>query len=69
MPVLLPIIALAAALFGCTGPFYSIEGATLGKANERAARYCHEREAQARLHGVERQDGQAVEIYRCVPPP
>ena len=68
MPRLLLIAALALALFACAGPTYSIEGATLGKANERAARYCHEREAQARLHGIERQDGQAIEIYRCIPP-
>jgi hypothetical protein len=68
MPRILLIVPLAAALFGCTGPSYSIEGATLGKANQRAARYCAEREAQARLHGIERQNGHAVEVYRCVPP-
>jgi hypothetical protein len=61
------LITAAAGLGACTGPTYSFEGPTLWLANERAARYCDEREAAARLEDIRVEGGAAVEFYHCIP--
>ena len=63
----LPFLLALAAVSGCgTGSTYTIEAADLRNANERAARYCQQQDATARLEGVEQQADHAIQIYRCV---
>jgi hypothetical protein len=61
------LLLVVTSLGACTGPTYSYEGATLSLANERAARYCSEQEATARLEDIRPEGGGAVEFYRCLP--
>jgi hypothetical protein len=61
-------LALAAALGACDGDTYTFAGVTPADAGTRAVRYCGAQGAEARFQGVERADGDTVEIYRCVPP-
>ncbi len=68
MPRLWLSLALVATLIGCAGSTYTIEAANVEQANERAARYCNEREATARLEQVKRQGDRSIQVYRCVPP-
>jgi hypothetical protein len=61
------LLAATFALAACTSRTYTIEAATPSEGSERAARYCYLQDATARLEGIERRDGKAVEVYRCVP--
>ena len=63
VPLLLALAGVSACAAGST---YTIEATDLRKANERAARYCQQQDATARLEGVERQADRAIQIYRCV---
>jgi hypothetical protein len=63
----LPFLLALAALGGCAqASTFTIAEADMRNANERAARYCHEQEAIARLDRVEQQPDRVVEIYRCI---
>ncbi len=63
----LPFLLTLATVSACAArSTYTIEAADLGNANERAARYCQQQDATARLEGVERQADRAIQIYRCV---
>ncbi len=66
MPRLWLPLSLAAILMGCAGSTYSIEAENLAQANERAARYCGEQQAIARLEEVRRQGDRNIQVYRCV---
>jgi hypothetical protein len=61
------MLLAATALGACAGATYSFDGPTIGLANERAARYCGEQDAIARLEDIRPEDGGEVEYYRCVP--
>ncbi|HKW53115.1 MAG TPA: hypothetical protein VJO12_05440 [Stellaceae bacterium] len=61
-----PVLALAVAVTACTGSSYTVEGANIDSANERAARYCNNRAATAQLEQVHQKGGSSVETYRCV---
>jgi hypothetical protein len=63
----LPFLLVLAAVSGCaTGPTYTIETADLRNANERAARFCQQQDATARLEGVQQRADRAIQTYRCV---
>ena len=63
----LPFLLVLAAVSGCAGgSTYTIETADLRNANERAARYCQQQDATARLERVERQADRSIQIYRCI---
>lgn len=62
------VMAVAAGLSGCSGPVYTFEGSSLAKANERAERYCFERQDTAHYEGIEHRGSARIEIYRCEPP-
>ena len=63
----LPFLLVLAAVSACaTGSTYTIETADLRNANERAARFCQQQDATARLEGVEQQADRAIQIYRCI---
>jgi len=63
----LPFLLTLAAVSGCAaGSTYTIETADLRNGSERAARYCHEQDAIARLQGVEQQADRSIQIYRCI---
>jgi hypothetical protein len=63
----LPFLLALAALGGCAqGSTYTIAVADMRNANERAARYCHQQDAIARLDRIEHQADGAIEIYRCI---
>jgi hypothetical protein len=63
----LPFLFALAALSGCTAAStYTIQSADLRNANERAARYCQQQDATARLEGVEQQADRAIQVYRCI---
>ncbi len=68
MPRLWLSLLLVAILVGCAGSTYTIEAANLEQGNVRAARYCSEQEAIARLEQVRQQGDRSVQIYRCVSP-
>jgi hypothetical protein len=61
------VFAAALGIAGCAGPTYSFEGPTIALANDRAARYCDEQDATARLEDIRPQRDGDVEFYRCVP--
>jgi hypothetical protein len=62
-----PGLALAATtVAACTGSSYTVESANIDNANERAARYCSNREATAQLEHVHQNGGTSVETYRCI---
>lgn len=61
------VLLLAAALGGCAGSTYTIDGASIADAQGRAERYCHQQDAMAELTGTRQQDGAAISVYRCVP--
>jgi len=60
------VLGLAAAAAGCTGSSYSVEGTTIDNANERAARYCGNRDATAQLEQVHQSGSNSVETYHCI---
>jgi alkylhydroperoxidase family enzyme len=63
----LPFLLTLAAVSACgASSTYTIEAADLRNANERAARYCQQQDATARLEGVAQQADRAIQIYRCV---
>jgi hypothetical protein len=63
----LPFLLALAAVGGCAQEStYTIETPDMRNANERAARYCQEQDATARLEGVQRQADRAIEVYRCI---
>ena len=63
----LPFLLVLAAVSGCAaGSTYTIETADLRNAKERAARYCQQQDATARLERVERQADRSIQIYRCI---
>jgi hypothetical protein len=63
----LPFLLVLAAVSGCgTGSTYTIETADLRNANERAARFCQQQDATARLEGVQQRADRAIQTYRCV---
>ena len=67
MPRLWLLLALAAGVTACTGSSYTIEGANIDKANERAAHYCGNRDATAQLEQVHQTGSSSIETtYRCV---
>jgi hypothetical protein len=66
MPRLWFVLALAASVAACTGSSYTIEGANIDTANQRAARYCGNRDATARLEQVHKRGTASVETYRCI---
>ena len=67
MPRLWPVLALTVALTACTGSSYTVAGANMDSANERAARYCSNREATAQLEQVHQKGSSSIETtYRCV---
>jgi hypothetical protein len=66
MPRLSLVLALAASVTACAGPSYTIEGANINTANERAARYCGGREATAQLEQIHQRGESSVQTYRCV---
>ncbi len=63
---LLALLALAGSVAACTGSSYTVETANIDSANERAARYCNNREASAQLEQVHQKGTSSVETYRCV---
>ncbi len=65
----LPFLLALAALGGCAQEStYTIAEADMRNANARAARYCHEQDATARLDRVEHQADGTIQIYRCIAP-
>lgn len=63
----LPFLLVLAAVSACaTGSTYTIETADLRNANERAARFCQQQDATARLEGVQQQGDRAIQTYRCI---
>lgn len=69
MPRLWPVLALAlaVAVTACAGSSsYTVETANIDSANERAARYCNNREATAQLEQVHQNGSSSVETYRCI---
>ena len=67
MPRFSPMLALAIAVTGCTGSSYTVTSPSMDSANERAARYCSNREATAELQQVHQNGSSSVETtYRCV---
>jgi hypothetical protein len=66
MPRFWPLLALLAGVAACTGSSYTVEGANIDTANQRAERYCSSREATAQLEQVRRKGDSSVETYRCV---
>jgi hypothetical protein len=63
----LPLLLALAVVSACAArSTYTIETADLRNANERAARYCQQQNATARLEGVEQQADRAIQIYRCI---
>jgi hypothetical protein len=66
MPRLLLLLAASVGIGGCPSSSYTIEAPSVSAANERAARYCGEQDATARLEGVRPQGNGEVQVYRCV---
>jgi len=63
----LPFLLVLAAVSACaTGSTYTIETADLRNANERAARFCQQQDATARLEGVQQKGDRAIQTYRCI---
>jgi hypothetical protein len=63
----LPLLLALAVVGACAArSTYTIETADLRNANERAARYCQQQDAIARLDGVKRQADRAIQVYRCI---
>lgn len=60
------IVALATALTACTGSSYTVEGANIENANERATRYCGNQDATAELEQVHQKGSTSVQTYRCI---
>ena len=66
MPRLWLMLALAGGMAACTSSRYTIESANLNDASERAAHYCGNDDATARLEQVHQQGSRSVATYRCV---
>ena len=66
MPRLSLLLALAVSVTACAGPSYTIEGANINTANERAARYCSGRQATAQLEQIHQRGENSIQTYRCV---
>jgi hypothetical protein len=60
------VLALVASVAACTGASYTIEGASIDNANERAARYCSNRAETAQLEHIRKSGDSSIETYRCI---